>query len=268
MTPESVGPITRRTDVTASRFDLSGRVALIVGGSRGIGSAISEAFAGAGAEVLIVGRQAEALEQAVDSLRTRGARASGIRADIGDVTQRGCIVPEAIAHSGHVDILVNSAAAKPPRGEVLDRETDYFANLLEVNVRAHFDISLSAARQMRKQRYGRIINISSSTGLRARSGMAEYGITKAAQLMMTRAFAVELGQYGITVNTLVPILTRTDFSEAQLSDESDVARVLEMQAIKRILEPEDIVGAALLLASEAGAMITGSSIVIDGGADA
>lgn len=250
------------------RFSLRGRVALIVGGSRGIGRAIAEAFADAGADVAVVGRSSGPLEETAAAIARRGVRSLVLKADVGSEAGRSQLVAEAVAGLGRLDILVNSAGAKPPRGDMLDREHDELPGLFDVNVLAYHQVSLAAARIMREQGWGRIINITSATGQKARRGMAEYAITKAAEIMMTRAFAVELGEYGITVNALAPILTRTDFSAAQLADESDVQRVLAMQALKRIAEPEDVVGAALLLASDAGAFITGTTITIDGGAAA
>ncbi len=250
------------------RFSLRGRAALVVGGSRGIGRAIAEGFADAGADVVVVGRSPNTLEETVGRLRQRGVRAFALTADVGSEADRTQLVPDALASLGRLDILVNSAGAKPPRGDMLDREQDELSNLLDINVLGYYQVSLAAARVMKAQGWGRIINISSATGQKARSGMGEYAITKASEIMMTRAFAVELGEYGITVNALAPILTRTEFSAAQLADESDVQRVLAMQAIKRIAEPEDVVGAALLLASDAGAFITGTTITIDGGASA
>ncbi|WP_397473093.1 SDR family NAD(P)-dependent oxidoreductase [Pusillimonas sp.] len=250
------------------RFSLKGRAALIVGGSRGIGRAIAEAFADAGADVAVVGRSSGPLEQTAAAIERRGVRGVALTADVSDESGRKQLVADAHARLGRLDILVNSAGAKPVRGDMLDRERDELPELLQTNVLAYHQVSLAAARIMKAQGWGRIINISSATGQKARRGMAEYAITKAAEIMMTRAFAVELGEYGITVNALAPILTRTEFSAAQLADESDVQRVLAMQAIKRIAEPEDVVGSALLLASDAGAFITGTTITIDGGAAA
>jgi len=260
-------PESKYADLTR-RFDLSGRVALIVGGSRGIGRAIAEAFADVGADVAIVGRSKGPLEETAARIRLRGVRALALTADIGSAAGRSQLVADTSASLGHLDILVNSAGAKPVRGDMLDREDDVLSELLGINVVAYYQLSRAAARIMQARGWGRIINITSATGQKARHGMGEYAITKAAEIMMTRAFAVELGASGITVNALAPILTRTEFSAAQLADESDVTRVLAMQAIKRIAEPEDIVGAALLLASDAGAFITGTTISIDGGASA
>jgi NAD(P)-dependent dehydrogenase (short-subunit alcohol dehydrogenase family) len=250
------------------RFDLSGRVALVVGGSRGIGRAIAEGFADVGARVAVVGRSPEPLRDTVAALERRGAKAMALAADVSKSADRSRLITNTVSELGGLDILVNSAGAKPLRGDMLDRERALLPELLEVNVLSYYELTLAAARLMKARKWGRIINVASSTGQKARRGMGEYAITKATEIMMTRAFAVELGEYGITVNALAPILTRTEFSAAQLADESDVARVLAMQAIKRIADPEDVVGAALLLASEAGAFITGTTISIDGGAGA
>lgn len=250
------------------RFSLRGRVALVVGGSRGIGRAIAEGLADAGADVALVGRTQGPLADAVARIEARGVRALALAADVADPGSRGRLVADAVAGLGRLDILVNNAGSKPGRGDMLDRRRDELPELLDMNVLAYHQLSLAAARVMKQQGWGRIINISSATGQKARRGMGEYAITKAAEIMMTRAFAVELGEYGVTVNAIAPILTRTEFSAAQLADQSDVDRVLAMQAIKRIAEPEDTVGAALLLASDAGAFITGTTITIDGGAAA
>lgn len=260
--------VEERQSALQRRFSLRGRVALVVGGSRGIGRAIAEGFADAGADVALVGRSPGPLADAVAQLQARGVRALALQADVGNAATRSRLVADTVAGLGRLDILVNNAGSKPPRGDMLDRERDELAELLEMNVLAYYQLSLAAARVMKAQGWGRIINVSSATGQKARRGMGEYSITKAAEIMMTRAFAVELGEYGVTVNALAPILTRTGFSAAQLADESDVNRVLALQAIKRIAEPDDIVGAALLLASGAGAFITGTTIAIDGGAAA
>lgn len=249
-----------------SRFNLGGRVALIVGGTRGLGRAIGEGFADAGADIALVGRSQASLDDAISALSGAGVQVYGIRADVAVQAERSGIVAAAVAALGKVDILVNCAGAKPLRGDMLDRESGVLEQLLNVNVLAYYELSIAAAREMKRRAWGRIVNITSATGLKARSGMGEYAITKAAEIMMTRAFAVELGTYGITVNAIAPILTRTDFSAAQLKDASDVERVLGAQAIKRIAEPDDVVGTALLLASDAGAFITGVTIPIDGGA--
>lgn len=261
-------PASERAELLAARFSLQGRVALISGGSAGIGKAIALGLAEAGADVAVVGRNASRLDDTVDALKALGVRAEAIAADLAVEDQRRAIVAEVIARFGRVDVLVNNAAAKPAMTPLLDCPEDTWDALMEVNVKAYFELSRHAARNMMQRQWGRIINITSSTGLKARAGMGDYAVTKAAEIMLTRSFAVELGADGITVNAIAPILTKTDFSQRQWSKQSEIDRVVGMQAINRMGEPEDLVGGALLLASDAGAFITGHTLVVDGGAQA
>ena len=250
----------------AERFSLIGRVALIGGGSRGIGRAIALAFAEAGADVAVVGRTLDALDATVQDIRTMGTQALGLAADIGLAEDRERVVGETIERFGRVDVLVNNAAAQPSLGPLMEVPEEVWDRLMEVNVKAYMVLTRLAVADMLQRGWGRIINVTSSTGLKARPGMGEYAVTKAAEIMLTRSFAVELGQAGITVNAIAPILTKTDFSERQWTDPNEIERVVSMQAIKRLGRPEDVVGAALLLASDAGSFITGTTIVVDGGA--
>ncbi len=250
----------------AERFSLIGRVALIGGGSRGIGRAIALAFAEAGADVAVVGRTLDALDATVQDIRAMGTQALGITADISLAEDRERVVGETIERFGRVDVLVNNAAAQPSLGPLMEVPEEVWDRLMEVNVKAYMILTRLAVADMLQRGWGRIINITSSTGLKARLGMGEYAVTKAAEIMLTRSFAVELGQAGITVNAIAPILTKTDFSERQWTDPNEIERVVSMQAIKRLGRPEDVVGAALLLASDAGSFITGTTIVVDGGA--
>jgi NAD(P)-dependent dehydrogenase (short-subunit alcohol dehydrogenase family) len=255
-----------RAERVAARFDLTGRAALISGGSRGIGLAIARGLAEAGAAIAVVGRGAPAVAEAVGALEDAGGMAVGVPADVGVAAERARVVAEATDRLGRVDILVNNAAAKPSLGPLVDCPEETWDAVMEVNVKAYFDLSRLVVPGMRSRGWGRILNVTSSTGLKARRGMGEYAVSKAAEIMLARSLAVEVADAGITVNALAPILTRTDFSERQWTDPAEVERVVGMQAIRRMAEPEDVVGAALLLASDAGGFITGQTLVVDGGA--
>ncbi len=248
------------------RFRLDGRTALVSGGSRGIGLAIGAALAEAGATVGLVSRGGSDLDDAVASTAEAGGEARAFTTDIADRGRRRELIPEVLSAFGHLDILVNNAAAKPTLGPLSDVPDEVWDRLFEVNVTAYHDLARLAVADMKPRGWGRIINITSATGLKARPNMGEYGITKAAEIMLTRQLAVEHGRDGITANALAPILMRTEFSERQFSDEDGVERVVSMQAIDRMGEPSDLQGVALLLASDAGSFITGVTIPVDGGA--
>lgn len=248
------------------RFRLDGRVAVVTGGSRGFGLAIAEALAEAGAAVGLVSRGGSDLEDAVARITGGGGRAEAFVADVSDRGRRRELIPEVVARLGRVDILVNNAAAKPTLGPLSDVPDDRWDRLFEVNVTAYHDLSRRAVEDMRPRGWGRIINMTSSTGLKARRDMGEYAITKAAEIMLTRQLAVEHGPHGITANAIAPILMRTEFSARQFRDEHAVERILSMQAIDRMGEPSDLQGVALLLASDAGSFISGTTIPVDGGA--
>lgn len=250
----------------SERFSLAGRVALISGGSRGIGAAIAEAFAEAGADVAVAGRSSEALSTVADRLEPYPGSVETIQADVGRPEDRDHLIHRVMERFGRLDILVNNAAAKQQRRPLLERDQDVLTGLWETNVRAYLELSIAACRIMKERQWGRIINLSSVTGIKARPGAAEYGVTKAAEIMMTKSFAREMGEYGITVNAIAPILTKTGTATATSYFSTEADRVLQMQAIKRLGEVDDVLGAALLLASDAGSFITGTTIVIDGGA--
>lgn len=244
---------------------LDGKSALITGGSRGIGKAIALGFARHGCNVAIVARNQEELRHAADEITAAGTRSIPISADMADASEIRRAFETAVEGFGRIDILVNNASTPPPLRPLLECDEESWERAMNVNVKAYFLLSQLALRDMIPRRWGRVINLSSSTALKARAGMGEYAVSKAAELMLTRLFAVEVGQYDITVNAIAPVLTKTRHSARQWRDPDQLERVLSKQAIKRLAEPEDVVGAALLLASDAGRMITGHTVTVDGG---
>lgn len=247
------------------RFSLSGRSALVTGGSRGIGRAIALALAEAGADVAIVSRGGEDLARTAQEIDEHDVRDIAITGDVGRPADRERIAEEVAEALSGPDILVNNAAAKPTLGPLMECPEEVWDELMKVNVKAYFELTRAVVPRMRERGWGRIINVSSTTGLKARAGMGEYAVSKAAEIMLSRSFAVELGSDGITVNALVPVLTKTEFSQRQWEDPEEVERIVSNQAIPRIGQPDDVAGAALLLASDAGSFITGSTLLVDGG---
>lgn len=244
---------------------LNDRVALITGGSRGIGLAIGRALASRGCHVAVLARTASAVETAAEQIAALGVKALPVVADAGQPAQIRQAVAKVVAELGRIDILVNGASVPPPLRSLLECDEGAWDRAMTVNLKSYFLFSQLAIRDMIPRRWGRVINITSSTGLKARKGMAEYGVSKAAEIMLTREFAVEVGEYGITVNAIAPVLTRTDFSAHQWENPKELEAVISRQAIPRLAEVEDVVGAALLLASDAGRMITGHTLIVDGG---
>jgi len=249
-------------------FSLTGKVALITGGSRGIGRAIALAFAEAGADLVLSSRDKRPpeLEKVAEEIRARGRRAVAIPAHVGKRAEVQNLVQKTLQEFGRIDILVNNAGANPVLSSIVDLEEEAFEKVLEVNLKGAFLMSKAVAGEMIKQGGGRIINISSISGLRARAdGTGAYCISKAALNMMTQVMARELAQHNILVNAIAPGSIKTDFSRVNWTDpERRVHRIREIE-LKRFGEPEEVAGLALFLASEASSFVTGEIIRVDGG---
>ncbi len=247
------------SDVTHP-FDLTGRTALVTGGGRGIGLAITKGLAEAGAKVLINGREEDALNAASEQVRRSGGHADALAFDISDPAN----VEAAFKNIDPIDILINNVGVRM-RKAIDDFTLDDFRTLLDANLIGAFDLSRRTASQMKKKGRGRIINVTSIAGDIARSGDAIYTASKAALTGLTRAMAAEFGPGGITVNAIAPGYVATETNKDMVADKK-IAEFLENRtALGRWAEPEELAGAAVFLASDAASYITGHVLTVDGG---
>jgi NAD(P)-dependent dehydrogenase (short-subunit alcohol dehydrogenase family) len=263
MEPEQPG---RRRPVDGfPRFELDGRVALVTGAARGLGRAISLALANAGAEVALGLREVSTGGDLADEMKAMGRVALAVQMDVTSLDQITQAVEEVVARLGRLDILVNNAGVAPGNAAEEVREED-FDSTVAVNVKGTFFASQAAGRVMIGQRFGRIINLSSQAGFVALPGESVYCTTKAAVSHLTKCLAVEWGRYDITVNAVAPTFIFTPGTEDALANPQFRTDVLERIAgLHRIGEPMDVAGAVVFLASPAASLITGHTIVIDGG---
>jgi NAD(P)-dependent dehydrogenase (short-subunit alcohol dehydrogenase family) len=246
-------------------FDLSGKTAIVTGSSRGIGRAIAEAFAEAGGRVAISARNLAPCEEVAAAIRERGGEAIAISARISDKAQLENLVAKTREAWGRVDVLVCNAAVNPHYGS-LDRLTDeVFERMTVNNVLSNLWLSRLVAPEMRERRDGAIVFITSVAAVKATLVLGMYGITKAADYALCRNLAAEWGPDNVRVNCIAPGLVRTEFARVLYEDPERRAAREAATPLRRLGEPEDIAGVALMLASRAGAFITGQMIIVDGG---
>ena len=248
-----------------SQFDLSDKVAIVTGGSRGIGAAIAEALGLAGARVVIAGRREESLERAVKALGDNGVEAVGIPTHCGRESEIERLMAGAVEAFGRIDILVNNAATSPHFGPIIEATDELWRKTLEVNLLGYFHSARGAAPYMGETGGGKIINVSSIAATEPMPGLGVYGVSKAAVGAMTRALGLELASLNIQVNALAPGLIRTSFSRALWEDENNARHALAKIPAGRFGEVEDLTGAALFLASSASDYTTGIVLTVDGG---
>ena len=242
--------------------DLNGKVAIVTGASRGIGRAIAGIFAREGARVVICGRKQETLDQAA---REIGPSVRAVACHVGRADQIENMVAIAEREFGPVNILVNNAATNISFGPCLEIDEAQFDKMIEINLKSAFRLVKAVAPGMCKRGSGSIINIASIAGLRPQLHSLLYSMTKAALIMMTQSYALELGSKGVRVNAIAPGLIQTTLSEHYWKDETQRKSVLADQPIQRIGRPSDVAELALLLASEKGSYITGQTLTVDGG---
>jgi NAD(P)-dependent dehydrogenase (short-subunit alcohol dehydrogenase family) len=247
-------------------FDLTGKVALITGSSRGIGRAIAVRMAEQGARVVISSRKMNACETVAQAINSdHPGRAIAVRANVSYKEDLAQLVAETQSAFGKIDVLVSNAASNIHFGPMAGISDEVFRKTLETNLLAtHWLVGMVAAGMIERQD-GSIIIISSVGGLRGSANLGAYNITKAADLQLARNLAVELGPHNIRTNCIAPGLVKTDFSRALWDDPENLAGALRVIPLRRIAEADDIAGAALFLASAAGRYVNGETIVVDGG---
>lgn len=246
-------------------FDLSGRVAVVTGASRGIGRAIAEEYAQAGAKVVLSSRRQTALDEAAAAIRAAGGEAVGIAAHSGDKESLAALVDKTMERYGQLDIVVSNAATNPHFGPILEAEDSYWRKTIEVNVMGCIWLSQAAVKVMRASGGGKIINIASIVGLSPGRFQGIYSITKAAVISLTKTLAMELGADGIQVNAIAPGLIQTQFSRTLWENEELMRHLLARTPAGRVGQPIDIAGLAVFLAAPASDFTTGAVFVADGG---
>lgn len=246
-------------------FDLSGKVAVITGSSRGIGRSIAEVYARNGAKVVISSRKTEPCNAVAEAIRAEGHEAIAIPCHIGRKEDLQALVDKTMETWGRVDILVCNAATNPVYGPMSEISEEAFDKIMATNVKSTWQLCNMVLPQMAERRDGSVILLSSIAGLRGSLTIGTYGMSKAAEAGLARNLALEWGPSNIRVNAIAPGLVKTDFAKALWEDPERLQRVESRTPLRRIGEPEDIAGVALFLGSRAGAYVTGQTIVADGG---
>ncbi len=244
---------------------LEGKTAIVTGASRGIGEAIAATFIREGASVVICGRKQETLDLVADQMPKGPGRVLPVACHVGRGDDIKRLIERTNAEFGKIDILVNNAATNIAQEPVLGIDEGKFDKMVEVNLKSAFRLIQSVAPGMCERGWGSIINIASIAGLRPQYYGMLYSMTKAALIMMTQSYALELGPMGVRVNAICPGLIKTVLSEYYWKDEEKLAKQMSKQPIRHIGQPQEIADLALLLASDKGSYITGQAIVADGG---
>ncbi len=249
-----------------ARFDLTGKVALIAGASRGIGEAIAHGLAEHGATVICTSRKLEACEKVADDIRAKGFPASAKTLHLGETDTHQAVVDEIVAEHGTIDILINNGATNPYMGPAHLAEEWAFDKTFDVNVKGPYYLSSKCIDVMLKNGGGSIVNVASIDGIQPGILRTIYGMTKAAVISMTKGFAKEYGPMNIRVNALLPGFTDTKLASALKNSPKAQAVIQETLAIKRMAQPEEMVGAVLYMVSDEASYFTGQGMVVDAGA--
>ena len=245
-------------------FRLDDKIALVSGGSRGIGEAICHGLAEQGAHVIVSSRKLEGCEVVAQAIRDNGGQAIAMACHAGDLDAIDTLFDDIQEQFGGLDILINNGGTNPYYGPVAETPAAAFDKTFEVNLRGPFFMSERAVAMMKERGGGSILNMASIDGISAGVFQGVYSTTKAAMISMTQSFAVENGRYGIRVNALCPGLTETKFTTV-FSEQEGYDDVIKHLPLQKLAQPVDMVGATLLMVSEAGGCMTGQTLVIDSG---
>ena len=250
---------------TSNPFDLSGKIALVTGASRGIGEGIARLLAAQGAHVIVSSRKQDACENVAASIREAGGKAEAYACHIGEMAQIDKLFADLEAKHGRLDILVNNAATNPHFGHITETDVGAFQKTVDVNIRGYFFMSSAGAKLMAKNGGGSIVNVASVNGVTPGAQQGIYSITKAAVISMTKAFARECAPQKVRVNALLPGATDTKFASALFHNPVILEQALSRIPMHRVAEPSEMAGAVLYLASDAASYTTGAALNVDGG---
>ncbi|GAB2572405.1 SDR family oxidoreductase [Dyella jejuensis] len=246
-------------------FDLTGKIALVTGASRGIGAEIAKLLAAHGAHAIVSSRKQADCQTVVDEITAADGSAEAIACHIGELAQIEALFAHVAQKHGRLDVLINNAATNPYFGHILDTEASVFQKTVDVNIRGYFYMSTHGARLMAKNGGGAIVNVASVNGVVPGAQQGIYSITKAAVISMTKAFAVECAASGVRCNALLPGLTDTKFASVLVNTPAILKQALAHVPMRRVAQPSEMAGAALYLASDAASYTTGAILNVDGG---
>lgn len=246
-------------------FDLTGKIALVTGASRGIGEAIAKLLAEQGAHVMVSSRKIEGCQTVADQINKAGGSAEALACHVGSIEDISKTFEYIRSKHGKLDILINNAAANPYFGHILDTDLAAYNKTVDVNVRGYFFMSVEGGKLMREGGGGAIVNTASVNALQPGEMQGIYSITKAAVVNMTKAFAKECAPFGIRCNAILPGFTKTKFASALFSNDEIYQYAISNIAMKRHAEPQEMAGTVLYLVSDASSYTTGECIVVDGG---